>query len=499
MEKSRLKNTTRNNLENFGLNREIDLVHGNNTKKIVNSQYLNEREMFNKFSNGNEIIDYTEIKHDESSFGMPIFNGQILNNKKSLISSPYIIENNNKDSFVSRNITMDSNDLYEEIDFQNQTIMDSNTNTNSNSMNDDEILNNMAYNSYTLLNKTDKTDLIAKSNININMEKTIKYGKDYICKVEKDIADFEFDINKNKSKEILVDINSPFALGYIWKSLVLLTKNPSTDKILKLLEHSNKDNLILDMKYNAEVFADSGSLELILPIRTQTINSNFISKISNIYHIDIKTVLKTDSESESDFDETKAIMNVKYNFKLDIPFYYQAKITYGYLQGYTKTKIKFLEMTNVPVSLLINREENYAILEIPCGSFMVLGFVYDINRQHVHTLPYKKMIENKTPDILVKKLIIPKINRNKKSPYGKKFKESLESIHLGEIVYGSMYDLDINVEIGLEIGTTQEVSKDKYEIKRNIDVININHKCYYYIRNMNIENKILSNGMINYN
>ena len=330
----------------------------------------------------------------------------------------------------------------------------------------------------------------------MNVEQTIKYGKEYVCKVEKDIANFEFDINKNKSREILVDINSPFALGYVWKSLILLTKNPSTDKLLKLLECVHKDTLISDMKYNAEVFADSGSLELILPIEGQTFNNTFIGKIKNIYHIDIKMV------TEEELDESKAILNMKFNFKLDIPFYYQAKITHEYLQGYTKSKIKFLEMINVPVNLIINKQENYAILEIPCASNMILGFVYDTQRQHVKNLPYMKMIENKIPDILVKKLIIPKINRNKKSPYGKKFKELLESIHLGEIVYGSMYNLEINVEMGLEIGTTtptQEVSKDKYEIKRNIDIININHKCYYYIRNSTIENKILSNGMINYN
>ena len=87
MEKSRLKNGTRNNLENYGLNREMEIMLNKNSKKqttITNSQYLNDRDMFNKFSNGNEIIDYTEIKHDESNYGMPIFNGQILNNKSNV-------------------------------------------------------------------------------------------------------------------------------------------------------------------------------------------------------------------------------------------------------------------------------------------------------------------------------------------------------------------------------------------------------------------------------
>ncbi len=488
MEKSRLKNGTRNNLENYGLNREMEIMLNKNSKNktiITNSQYLNDRDMFNKFSNGNEIIDYTEIKHDESNYGMPIFNGQILNNKKSLISSPFVIENNNKDSFVSLNSSMDSNDIYESIDFDSNDTnpfdrgdkKSTKYQSQSSEFNDD-ILNSMAYNAMP--------NQISKIN---KEEKTI--SKDSMCTVEKDILNFEFDINKNKSREFVVDVNSPFALGYIWKSLILLTKNPSTDKLLKLLNVSHKEGLVTDMKYNADVFADSGSLELVLPTSDQTLNSNFISKIWNIYHIKIRTV--------EDEQINKAIMNMNWIFKLEIPFYYQPTVVSGYLQGYKTNKIKFIEMKKVPVSLTINREENYAIVEIQCGSNMILGFVYTITRQQVSVLPYKKMLEHKKPEVLVETLLIPKINRKKNSPYGKRFKEELSNIHFGELVYGVMYGLDINVEMGLEIGITQDVSKEKYEIKSNIDIININHKCYYYIKNRNIENKILTNGLINYN
>jgi hypothetical protein len=489
MEKSRLKNSTRNNLENYGLNREMEVMLNKNSKKqttITNSQYLNDRDMFNKFSNGNEIIDYTEIKHDESNFGMPIFNGQILNNKKSLISSPFMIENNNKDSFVSLNSSMDSNDVYESIDFDSNDInpFDSGDKksvkfqSQSSEFNDD-ILNSMAYNAIpnqiTRVNKEEKT-----------------INKDTMCKVEKDILDFEFDINKNKSREFVVDVNSPFALGYLWKSLILLTKNPTTDKLLKLLNVTNKDSLVTDMKYNADVFADSGSLELILPTGNQTLNSNFISKISNIYHIKIRTIEETEENTNI------ALLNMNWIFKLDLPFYYQPTVISGYLQGYKTNKIKFIQMKKVPVSLTINREENYAIVELLCGSNMILGFVYTISRQQVPILPYKKMLEYKKPELLVETLVIPKINRKKKSPYGKRFKEELSNIHFGELVYGTMYGIDINVNMGLEIDITKEVSKEKYEIKSNIDIININHKCYYYIKNRNIENKILTNGLINY-
>lgn len=489
MEKSRLKNTQRNNLENFNLNREMEIIYDKNPKKldIVNSQFLNDRDMFNKFSNGNEIIDYTEIKHDETTIGMPIHNGQILNNKKSLISSPFILENNNKDSFVSFNTSLDSNDMYEEIDFSLESGFNKNQFKKQPNNFSDDILNSMAYNARPSTRSEYNNLLDEKANSSSS--------SDYICKIEKDIADFEFDINKNKSRDFVVDINSPFALGYLWKSLILLTKNPTTDKLLKLLNISYKESLVTDMKYNADVFADSGKLELILPIGNQTINSNFISKISNIYHIDIKTV---DIDDYDNF-EPIAKINLSWLFKIEIPQSYEPNIISDFLQGWTKNKIKFIQMKRVPVHLTINRQENWVILEILCGSNMILGFVYSTTRQHVSILPYNQMLQNKIPNTIVGNLIIPKINRNKKSPYGKKFKEELSNMHFGELVYGFMYGLNIDVHMGLEIIPCQESPKIKLDIKSNIDIINVNHKCYYYIKNRNIPNKILSNGLINYN
>ena len=32
----------------------------------------------------------------------------------------------------------------------------------------------------------------------------------------------------------------------------------------------------------------------------------------------------------------------------------------------------------------------------------------------------------------------------------------------------------------------------------NIDAIKINHRCYFYIKNLNIENRVLISGMIEY-
>lgn len=460
MEKVRMKTSIRNNVENYNLNREMDLVHSGN---VSNDKILGDREIFNKFSNENEQLDMTTVKHDEFNFGMPIFNGQILNNKKSLISSPYIVENNNKNGFISNNLSLDSNDMYAEI-------IDK-----SGKKFDDDVFSNMAYNN----NKN-------YGSIKPELEEGLG---DYVCKVEQDILDFEFESNLVKSKDFLVDVSSPFALGYLWKSIILLSKNPTTDKLLKLLNVKNKDALINDMKYNSEVFADSGSLEISIPSDNRVINTNFISKIENLYGIIIKN---------ENSEDNICTVNLNYTFNLEIPFYYQPKVVFGYLQNYSKSKIKFIEMTNVPVNLLILHKENIVILEIPMSSNMILGFVYNTNREHVKSLPKKLIYENRKADVLVKKLVIPKIKRNKQSLYSKRFKEELTNVHLGEVIYGMMVDMNIVLNMGLNISVSKDVSKDKYEIKRNIDYINLNHKCFYYIKNKNIENKILSSGMINY-
>ncbi len=456
MEKVRMKNSTRNNIENFGLNREMDLVIGQNTTDKI----LGDREIFNKFSNENEQLDMTTVKHDEFNYGMPIFNGHISNNKKSLITSPYIVENNNKNGFVSNHLSLDSNDMYAVIGDK------------SGNKFDNDVFSNMAYN----------------NNSNFTSIKNEVEEGSLECKVEQDIIDYEFEVNMEKNKELMVDISSPFALGYLWKSIILLSKNPSTDKMLKMLGVKNKDNLINDMKYNSDVFNDCGSIEIIIPTGDKVINTNFISKIENLYGITIKPV----------DDETNSTINLNYGFNLEVPFYYQPKIIFGFLENYNKNKIKFIEMTNIPVNLLIKHNENIVILEIPMSSNMVLGFVYDTNRQHVRKLPKKLMLENRVPDVIVKKLIIPKITRNKQTLYSKRFKDVLTDVHLGEVIYGMICDLDINANFGLGISVSKEVSKDKYEIKRNIDYININHRCYYYIKNRNIENKLLVSGMINY-
>jgi hypothetical protein len=246
------------------------------------------------------------------------------------------------------------------------------------------------------------------------------------------------------------------------------------------------------MKRHAEVFEDSGKLELLVPVYSsgQTPNSNYIQKIEDIYKISVLP----DNET---FDNM-ATLNMKWNFLLEIPFYYQPKVITDYLLGYNKIKTKFLELTDVPIFLMIDRTNNIVFVEIPFSSNMVLGFIYTPTKELVNTIPFELITQPKKPSVLAKKLVIPKLNRNKKTNYSKNFKDVLNQVHLGEIVYGTLYKLNINIDIGLSIGVSKEIPKNTYEIIKSFDEIIINHKCFYYVKNNFIQNKVLATGIICY-
>lgn len=453
------------NNNTWAFNREIDLY-----KNIPNTniQILNDRDMFNKFSNTNETIDTTSFNLTDS-YGMPIQGGSTSNNKKSLLSTPYIMESNNKNNWVASSTGWDHGDTWAEIN-SNNTSMTTQQGYNKNNPNGQDNMLEMAYNNNLA---------------GVNEDNGI-------CKIEADCLGFEYELTKQKQKEIVVDVSSPFALGYIWKTLILLSKNPSTDKLVKMLGIKNKDSIVSDLKRHAEVFEDCGKLEIKLPTNFsgQTANVNFINKIESIYKISIVP----DNETY----ENISTFSLDWNFLLEIPFYYQPKVITDYLIGYSRAKTKFLELTDVPVYLMVDKKNNFVCLEIPCASNMILGFIYTPNRELVETIPYEFIVEPKKPVVLAKKLIIPKLNRNKKSMYSKNFKEVLNQVHLGEIVYGTMYQINIMMSMGLSVGVSKEVSNDKYEITKTFDNITINHKCFYYVKNLNIPNKILSTGMITY-
>ena len=444
MDNFKNKNTKIYDMENFNLNREMEIYKTSNKNILL----LDDRDLINKFSNGNEQIDISNNNNIEENFGMPIFNGQILNNKKSLLSNPYIQEDNNKNNFISNNINCNS--MFEQIETEKK--------------NKDDYFTNMAYNN---------------NNSSIS---------NYICKIEKDIIEFEYELNREKINKFVVEINSPFILGYLWKTILLLSKNPSSDKLLKLLGIKNKEIVVTDLKNHSEILSDFGTIEYIFPVTNQTVNTNFINKIQEIYNLNIKT-------EYNDNNLLKIIS--KFNIELEIPNYYNPKIVIDYMENYKENKFKFIELTDIPIS--ITNENNIIIIEILLESNMILGFIFDNKNKNIEILPYELMLKEKNMNVKVKKLVIPKLNKNKILDYGKRYTNELQNIHLGEIIYGTLYNLDIKIMVGLTISTVQ--SSNKPLINKDINEIEfykINHNCFFFIKNLNIPNKILLSGIINY-
>lgn len=472
-----------NSIENFNLNRGMDVF----TKNEKSIDMLNDRDMFNHFSNGYEQIDMTNVKPNENTNGMPLFNPQILNNKKGLLNNPYIQESNDQTHFRALNTMSNlSSNMY--ASFGNDDNNDDNASNNSDG-------GGFTMGKFSGFDKIDRGTKISKSQDSGLMENAVANTLDMI---EKGIIIYEYTSNIGKHKNFMMDINSPFALAYLWKSLILLSKNPSTDKLLKVLQVKKKDETVNDMKYYSDVFNDMGQIEYLIPYSNGMTNTNFIKKLDEIYKIKVNSVNKSNG-----YDNTlteNALVTLKFKFELKIPFYYQPSIVIDNLLDFNTNKIKFLKMINIPCALDIDRQSDTVNLELPVGDNMILGFVYNLSRMNLTNseLLYAKINQKREINKLVKELYIPKINRNKKINYGKKFSNELKQIHLGEIIYGNMYDIDIISEMELEITVDNNISANKYQITSNIEEIKINHRCYFYIKNQSIENRILFSGMIEY-
>ena len=312
-----------NSTENFNLNRGIDVF----TKNEKTFEVLNDRDMFNHFSNGYDQIDMTNVKPNENTHGMPLFNPQILNNKKNLINNPYIQESNDKTHFRALNTTSNaSSSMY--ASFGN--VEDDNASNNSEG-------GGFSVGKFSGFDKIDNGIKLSKTSNSNLMENAITNSVDTI---EKGVIMYEHTLNIGKEKSFMMDINSPFAIAFMWKSLILLSKNPSTDKFLKLLQLKKKDETINDMKYYSDVFSDMGQIEYLIPHSVGMINSNFTKKLEEIYKIKVKTVEK--SNNFEDVASENAIVTLHFKFELKIPFYYQPEIVIDYLLKILKIFLKFL-------------------------------------------------------------------------------------------------------------------------------------------------------------
>ena len=57
--------------------------------------------------------------------------------------------------------------------------------------------------------------------------------------------------------------------------------------------------------------------------------------------------------------------------------------------------------------------------------------------------------------------------------------ENIKKVHLGEVVYGSIIELDINMNMNLEISMLNILNKPKFDIKQNIEYIKLNHNLRF--------------------
>src|SRR3990167_10712465 len=145
-------------------------------KTASNAPILNDRDIFNKFSNTNETIDTTSFNPSDV-WGMPIQGGSTSNNKKSLLSTPYIMETNDKNGWTATSTTWNKNDMYAELEQNtNKNITNFSTSQNSNHQTSSYDMLELAYN-----NKLAGTN-----------------EDNGLCKIESDSLGFEYELSKQK-------------------------------------------------------------------------------------------------------------------------------------------------------------------------------------------------------------------------------------------------------------------------------------------------------------
>jgi hypothetical protein len=415
--------------ENFGLNREVLF----NTD--TNKNYLNDRDMFFKISNNTEDIDTTDNKFCDYS-GMPIKNMQILNNKKNLINNPHIYEKKNEGSKIS---------CMNEFNSNNQD--------------------------FSIINEN--YEELEAEIINLN---------DSIDLMEKDIVNQEHTNNMNNKK--IFNVYSPFSLAYLWKSIILLSKNPTTDKLLTMLGFKKKEVLLNDMKNHSDLIKEMILINCELPTTENIINTTFINKIKDIYNIKV-------NENNNENNNEKFKFEAYFKYTLQIPSIYKPEIISGKLKN-NMNKIKFIKLINVPVSIQIIND--YIVIEADFIESKI-GFIFKKNENNIDKIDYDILIKEKDYNTLAKVFVFPKLNKKIRNNYGKKF--TLDKLHLGEVLYGKMYNIDIISNLSLEL-VVNNIDYNKKSNLRPINEIILNHKLFFYIKDKNINNRIICSGLINY-
>jgi hypothetical protein len=259
-----------------------------------------------------------------------------------------------------------------------------------------------------------------------------------------------------------------------------------------MLGFKKKEVLLNDMKNHSELIKNMILINCELPATDNIINTTFINKIEDIYNIKVNQN-NNENNNENIDENNKFKFELHFNYTLQIPEIYNPEIISGSLKN-NINKIKFIKLINVPVSIQI--ENDNVILE---ADFIEnkIGFTFKKDENNIDNIDYDILLKDKDYNAILNVFIFPKLNKKIRNNYGKKF--TLDKLHLGEVLYGKMYNIKIISNLNLEIAVNNLEKKDiNIQNIRYIDKIILNHKLFFYIKDKNINNRIICSGLINY-
>jgi hypothetical protein len=313
--------------------------------------------------------------------------------------------------------------------------------------------------------------------------------------IEKDIIDdFIYNISSDVSPK------APYLLSYLIYSIILLSKNPSTDKLLQTYKIKSKDIAINEMKDISDDVSKYGDITYMVP---SGCNNAFINKIKDIFNITVTTYDADSTEgTEGEGGGDGVTVYANFNYKLGIPRFYNPELIYDYFDNDRKNKAKFIKLRNCIISHDYNKDDTKGGAVV-CIEILLeqtkLGFIFNSNKQPLNnTLPYHMMMKEKDFSITSKRVIIPQISNNiKDCNYNI---NNLENIHLGELINGSLITPQLYLNTSLEIDilpTPALTTNHASTITKKLEAITIICDSYYYIKNEN--NKIIYIGLVHHN
>lgn len=303
--------------------------------------------------------------------------------------------------------------------------------------------------------------------------------------IEKDLFDF-YCSNHKKSNKYITFI-SPFINSHIWKSLILLSKSPSTEQLLTVFNQPihNKNAILSNMKIESKFLQELGTITINVPFKNQKnmeslnhINTALVNKLKDLYFLDVKY-----NERINHF-----IVYVNFLIEIHFPLQYDPVVIHNNL-----TNRKFIKLTNIPV--YEQELENIVHLELNIGNNRYVGFIYDKNNSGSHPVNYQDIISIKQNNLFIQTLIIPQIKYSKKENMSKNY-DFLDKIHLGELENGKYQKVDILIERKINMSTINvNIRTPKLP---QIEIIEINN-TFFYVKD-SIEGhgtKIIACGVLN--